>query len=160
MSVEDVKKYLDKWKMGQRVKEPQTSSATVEEAAKTIGVAPERIAKTLSLRGKEEGSVVLIVCAGDAKIDNGSFKRKFGLKPRMLSADEVFNRTGHQIGGVCPFDIDEAIDIYLDISMKRFSTVFPACGSSSSYIEMTIAEMEQASRAKEWVDVCKEWKRD
>lgn len=158
MSVENVKKYLDKWKMGGRVKEPATSSATVEEAANTIGVEPARIAKTLSLRGKLEGSVMLIVCAGDAKIDNGSFKRKFGLKPRMLSAEEVFKYTGHQIGGVCPFDIDASIDIYLDISLKRFSTVFPACGSGSSYIEMTIEELNQTSRAAEWVDVCKEWK--
>jgi prolyl-tRNA editing enzyme YbaK/EbsC (Cys-tRNA(Pro) deacylase) len=159
MSVENVKKYLNQWGMGDRVKETLTSSATVTDAAQTIGVEPARIAKTLSLRSTEQNKSILIVCAGDAKIDNASFKRKFALQARMLSPQETLEITGHSIGGVCPFDINTNLNtIYLDISLKRFDTVFPACGSSNSYLEMTIEELFKTSNAKDWVDVCKNWR--
>jgi prolyl-tRNA editing enzyme YbaK/EbsC (Cys-tRNA(Pro) deacylase) len=156
MSLESVKEHLNQWGREKDVMEFTTSSATVELAAKAIGVIPARIAKTLSFRGKED-KAILVVTAGDAKIDNKKFRQTFGFKARFLSPEEVLEQTGHAIGGVCPFGLKNPLDVYLDISMKRFETVFPACGSSNSAIELTCEEIFQYSSAKEWVDVCKGW---
>ncbi|PLR83286.1 EBSC protein [Bacillus canaveralius] len=156
MSLESVKAHFTQWNREDNVMEFETSSATVEQAADTIGVIPARIAKTLSFRGQEE-KPILIVAAGDAKIDNKKFRHAFGFKARMLTPDEVLDQTGHAIGGVCPFGLKNELDVYLDVSMKRFKTLFPACGSTNSAIELTIDELFQYSFAKEWVDVCKGW---
>ena len=151
MSVTTVKEYLKQWNKDAAVREFEVSSATVELAAQALGVEPARIAKTLSF-------CILIVAAGDAKIDNAKFKAFFHRKARMLSPDEVIARTGHAIGGVCPFAItNPAVRIWLDESLKRFATVFPACGSSNSAIELSCAELETCSRALGWIDVCKGW---
>ncbi|MFD6441488.1 YbaK/EbsC family protein, partial [Peribacillus sp. NPDC060186] len=136
--------------------EYKTSSATVNEAAETIGVIPARIAKTLSFRGEGE-QAILIVAAGDAKVDNKKFRNMFGFKARMLSPEDVLEQTGHAIGGVCPFGLANDLDVYLDVSMKRFETLFPACGSTNSAIELSLAELFEYSGAKDWVDVCKGW---
>ncbi|MEH7385009.1 YbaK/EbsC family protein [Bacillus sp. JJ1521] len=157
MSLESVKEHFKKWNREKDVMEFETVSATVEQAAETIGVAPERIAKTLSFRG-EGDAAILVVAAGDAKIDNKKFRHTFGFKARMLSAEEVVEQTGHVIGGVCPFGLANNLDVYLDESMKRFTTVFPACGSINSAIELTCDELFQYAEAKEWVDVCKGWR--
>jgi prolyl-tRNA editing enzyme YbaK/EbsC (Cys-tRNA(Pro) deacylase) len=154
MSLENVKAHFKQWNREKDVMEFETSSATVDQAAETIGVIPARIAKTLSFRGDEE-KAILIVAAGDAKIDNKKFRHTFGFKARMLTPDEVLEQTGHAIGGVCPFGLKNELNVYLDVSMKRFYTVFPACGSSNSAIELTIDDLYQYSFAKEWVDVCK-----
>ncbi|PLR78319.1 EBSC protein [Bacillus sp. V3-13] len=156
MSLESVKAHFRQWDREDDVMEFESSSATVEQAADTIGVIPARIAKTLSFRGEEE-KAILIVAAGDAKIDNKKFRHTFGFKARMLTPDEVLEQTGHMIGGVCPFGLKNELDVYLDVSMKRFKTLFPACGSTNSAIELTIDELFQYSFAKEWVDVCKGW---
>lgn len=156
MSLENVKAHFKKWNREQDILEFATSSATVEQAAETIGVSPARIAKTLSFKGNEE-QAILVVAAGDAKIDNKKFRHAFGFKARMLSPDEVLEQTGHAIGGVCPFGLTHDLEVYLDSSMKRFETVFPACGSINSAIELTCDELFQYSSAKEWVDVCKGW---
>jgi prolyl-tRNA editing enzyme YbaK/EbsC (Cys-tRNA(Pro) deacylase) len=155
MSVESVKEYLKKFGMEDKVMEFEDSSATVELAAQALQVEPARIAKTLSFK-KGDGSV-LIVTAGDAKIDNSKFKQFFSMKAKMLSADEVLDLIGHPVGGVCPFGIKEGVPVYLDISMKRFDTVFPACGSGNSAIKLTCGELFKYSGAKEWIDVCKGW---
>lgn len=156
MSLESVKNHFKQWNRDKDVMEFSTLSATVEQAAETIGVIPARIAKTLSFRG-EGDKAILIVAAGDAKVDNKKFRETFQFKARMLSADEVFEQTGHKVGGVCPFGLANDLDVYLDISMKRFETLFPACGSNNSAIELTCDELYQYSYAKEWVDVCKGW---
>ena len=129
------------------------SCATVELTAKALNVEPARIAKTISLLGKTEP--ILVVTAGDTKIDNAKFKKEFGIKPRMLDADQVFAATGYAAGGVCPFKIKNELSIVLDISLRRFITIFPACGSSSSAIELTCGELEEYSGSVSWVDVCK-----
>jgi len=159
LSIESVKAHFKKWNREEDVMEFETSSATVEQAAETIGVIPARIAKTLSFRGEYERAI-LVVAAGDAKIDNKKFRHTFGFKARMLIPEEVLEQTGHAIGGVCPFGLANDLDVYLDVSMKRFETVFPACGSTNSAIELTIDEIQQYSFAKEWVDVCKGWEED
>lgn len=159
MSIESVKAHFKLWNREDDVMEFETLSATVEQAAETIGVIPARIAKTLSFRGEDE-KAILVVAAGDAKIDNKKFRHTFGFKARMLTPEEVLEQTGHAIGGVCPFGLANDLDVYLDVSMKRFETVFPACGSTNSAIELTIDEIEQYSYAKEWVDVCKGWEED
>ncbi|MFK9093657.1 YbaK/EbsC family protein [Bacillus salipaludis] len=159
MSIESVKAHFKQWNREVDVMEFETSSATVDQAAETIGVLPARIAKTLSFRGPEE-IAILIVAAGDAKVDNKKFRQRFGFKPRMLSPDEVLEQTGHAIGGVCPFGLKKDLEVYLDISMKRFETLFPACGSTNSAIELTKDELFQYSFAIEWVDVCKGWEED
>ncbi|MEC1695630.1 YbaK/EbsC family protein [Schinkia azotoformans] len=159
MSLENVKAHFKKWNREKDVMEFDTSSATVEQAAETIGVIPARIAKTLSFRGEDE-KAILIVAAGDAKIDNKKFRQTFGFKARMLTPDEVLEQTGHAIGGVCPFGLVNDLDVYLDVSLKRFETVFPACGSTNSAIELTMEEIVQYSYAKDWVDVCKDWEED
>lgn len=156
MSFESVKAHLRKWNREMDIMVFDTSSATVDLAAKAIGVIPARIAKTLSFRG-EEDKAILVVAAGDAKIDNKKFRQVFQMKARMLSADEVVEQTGHLIGGVCPFGLANDLDVYLDVSMKRFETLFPACGSTNSAIELTCDEIFEFSSAKEWVDVCKGW---
>ena len=129
------------------------STATVELAAQALGTQSCRIAKTLSF--KVDAKPILIVAAGDVKIDNPKYKQTFGTKAKMLTYDEVSDLIGHNVGGVCPFGINEGVTVYLDESLKRFDTVFPACGSSDSAIEFTIAELEKYSGYKEWVDVCK-----
>lgn len=156
MSIESVKAHFRQWNREQDVMEFATSSATVEQAAETIGVIPARIAKTLSFRGEGDGAM-LIVAAGDAKVDNKKFRSSFGFKARMLTPDEVLEHTGHVIGGVCPFGLKTEMDVFLDVSLKRFETVFPACGSVNSAIELTLDELLRYSSAKEWVDVCKGW---
>lgn len=153
MSLERVKTYFGKYGMEGRIQEFDVSSATVELAASALHCEPQRIAKTLSFM--VEGEAVLIVAAGDAKIDNPKYKAKFGKKAKMLSVDEVETLVGHAVGGVCPFAINEGVKVYLDVSLKRFDTVFPACGSSNSAIELTIPELEEHSGYVEWVDVCK-----
>lgn len=159
MSIESVKAYFEQWNREVDVMEFETSSATVDQAAETIGVIPARIAKTISFRGSEE-IAILIVAAGDAKVDNKKFRQRFGFKPRMLSPDEVLEQTGHAIGGVCPFGLKNDLEVYLDVSMQRFETLFPACGSTNSAIELTKEELFQYSSAIEWVDVCKGWEED
>lgn len=156
MSLDSVKAHFKKWNRDQDIMEFEQSSATVELAAEAIGVKPARIAKTLSFRGEGE-KAILIVAAGDAKIDNKKFRHSFGFKARMLTPDEVEEQTGHRIGGVCPFGLANELDVYLDESMKRFQTLFPACGSSNSAIELTPEEINEYSFAKGWVDVCKGW---
>lgn len=156
MSFDSVKAHFKKWNREEDIMVFEKSSATVELAAETIGVIPARIAKTLSFRGDDE-KAILIVAAGDAKIDNKKFRNTFGFKARMLTPDEVLDQTGHAIGGVCPFGLVNTLDVYLDVSMKRFESLFPACGSTNSAIELTIEELFQYSFAKEWVDVCKDW---
>ncbi|RXT03782.1 YbaK/EbsC family protein [Ammoniphilus sp. CFH 90114] len=156
MSLESVKSHFKKWDRDGDVMEFNTLSATVDQAADTIGVEPARIAKTLSFRGSEE-QAILVVAAGDAKIDNKKFREFFGFKARMLTPEEVLEQTGHAIGGVCPFGLKNELAVYLDISMKRFDSVFPACGSTNSAIELTCEELYEYSLAKEWVDVCKGW---
>lgn len=155
MSVARVKEYLKKWNMENRIIEFDISSATVELAAKALNCETKRIAKSISFM--LDNKCILIVAAGDAKIDNTKYKKRFGLKAKMLSADEVPIYTGYAVGGVCPFAVYEGVKIYLDISLKRFETVFPACGSSNSVIEVTIEELERLSNFDEWVDVCKGW---
>lgn len=157
MSIEKVRNYLEKFGAQSRIIEFDTSSATVELAAQAAGCEPARIAKTLSFKLHDD-SVILIVTAGDAKVDNAKYKHFFGCKAKMLSADEVEPLIGHAIGGVCPFGINEGVKVYLDESLKRFSTFFPACGSHNSAIEITPAELEQFSaNCQGWVDLCKGW---
>ncbi len=158
MSIEKVKDYFRQYGMEGRVLEFPVSSATVELAAQALGCEPGRIAKTLSfLVGAR---AVLIVAAGDAKVDNHKYKAQFGVKAKMLSADEVTELVGHAVGGVCPFAVNEGVTVYLDESLKRFDTVYPACGSSNSAIELTIPELEQYSGFAGWIDVCKGWAED
>lgn len=159
MSLESVKAHFKKWNRDKDVLVFEQSSATVEMAADTIGVEPARIAKTLSFRGDED-KAILVVAAGDAKIDNKKFRHTFGFKARMLSAEEVVEQTGHVVGGVCPFGLANELDIYLDESMKRFDTLFPACGSTNSAIELTCEEIQEYSNAKGWVNVCKGWEEE
>ena len=155
MAIEKVKEYFRKYGMEDRVQEFNVSSATVELAAEALHCEPCRIAKTLSFMVRKEP--VLIVAAGDAKIDNPKYKAQFGTKAKMLTSEEVENLIGHAVGGVCPFAVNDGVNIYLDASLKRFSTVFPACGSSNSAIELTIEEMEKYSGFMAWIDVCKGW---
>lgn len=155
MAIEKVKKYFSQFGIENRIQEFDVSSATVSLAAQALGCEPCRIAKTLSF--KIEDSAILIVCAGDAKIDNSKYKGKFQTKAVMLTPDEVVSFVGHSIGGVCPFGVNDGVKVYLDISLKRFNTVFPACGSSNSAIELTIEELEKYSGFCEWIDICKNW---
>ena len=154
MAIDKAREHLKKYGFEDRVKEFDVSSATVELAAKAVGVEPCRIAKTLSFMTKE--GPILIVVAGDARIDNKKYKEQFHVKAKMLTPEEVIELVGHAVGGVCPFGIKEGVFVYLDESLKRFETVFPACGSSNSAIELTISELEQCSGYVAWVDVNKE----
>lgn len=153
MAIDKVKAHFRKFDMEDKILEFDVSSATVELAAQAIGCEPERIAKTLSFYVEE--NAILIVAAGDAKIDNSKYKKTFHCKAKMIPGTEVEEHIGHAVGGVCPFGINDGIKIYLDESLKRFETVFPACGSSNSAIELTISELEQYSGFDSWVDVCK-----
>ena len=153
MSIEKVRAYFRQFGMEERVTELSESSATVELAAHAVGVIPARIAKTLSF--KTEDGAMLILAAGDARIDNKKFKAKFNMKAKMLTPEEVDTYIGHSIGGVCPFGIDPSVKVYLDDTMKRFDTVFPAAGSANSMIELNLDELMKYSNAIEWVDVCK-----
>ena len=153
MSIEKGRAYFRQFGMEDRVQEFTVSSATVELAALALGVEGARIAKTLSF--KKDDSCILILAAGDARIDNHKFKAKFHIKAKMLTADEVLELVGHPVGGVCPFGINEGIDVYLDESLKRFTTVSPAVGSANSAIELSLDELFKYSNALEWIDVCK-----
>ncbi|GMO46739.1 MAG: YbaK/EbsC family protein [Treponemataceae bacterium] len=152
MSLENAKMYLAELGLDSRVLEFDVSSATVELAAKALGVDSARIAKTLSFVIND--SCILILAAGDAKIDNKKYRAVFGAKAKMLAPDQVEQRIGHAVGGVCPFGIKPGIAVYLDKSLERFQTVFPACGSANSAIEMTVAELKKYSGAKAVIDVC------
>lgn len=153
MSIDRVKAYFRELGVEDKVQELAESSATVELAAQALGVEPGRIAKTLSFM--VDGSPILIVAAGDVKIDNAKYKKFFGAKAKMLTSDEAVTLIGHAVGGVCPFAVNDGVTVYLDESLKKFVTVFPACGSSNSAIELTMEELERYSLYKEWVDVCK-----
>ncbi len=153
MSIERVRKYFSTLGIEDRILEFDVSSATVELAAKALNTEGKRIAKTLSFLVGERA--VLVVAAGDAKIDNKKYKAFFHTKAKMLSPEQVTELIGHAVGGVCPFAVKSGVDVYLDESLKRFETVFPACGSSNSAIELTIPELEKYSGFKEWIDVCK-----
>ena len=155
MSIEKVRAYFASCGMEERVRELNVSSATVALAAEALGCEPCRIAKSLSFM--VEGQAILIVAAGDARIDKPRYKARFGAKAKMLTPEEAVTLIGHAVGGVCPFAVNEGVTVYLDESLRRFETVYPACGSSNSAIEMTIAELETHSRAAAWVDVCKGW---
>lgn len=158
MSFENVKKYFEEIEMDSKIIELKDSSATVEQAANALGCRPEHIAKTMSFKTKE--GPILIVCAGDAKIDNKKYKSVFGQKAKMIPANEVEELIGHLPGGVCPFAIKENVKVYLDVSLKRFEKVYPAAGNGHSAIELTIKELETISKADSWVDVCNNWQVD
>lgn len=153
MAIEKVRAYFADLGIAQRIQEFTESSATVELAAAALHCEPCRIAKTLSFM--VEGHPVLIVTAGDLKIDNHKYKQQFKTKAKMLTPDEAQQLVGHAVGGVCPFAVNEGVTVYLDESLKRFDTVFPACGSSNSAIELTIPELERYAAPATWVDVCK-----
>ena len=153
MSIDKVREYFKQFGIDDKIQELELSSATVELAAKALNCEGQRIAKSLSF--KVDDTPILVISAGDAKIDNAKYKSYFKSKAKMLSPDEVKDFIGHEIGGVCPFAINKGVKVYLDESLKRFNTVFPACGSSNSAIELTISELEKYSNFIEWVDVCK-----
>lgn len=154
MSLKEVKEYFRKYNLENRIKEFDVSSATVELAAKALNTEGKRIAKTMAFMVNDNS--ILIVTSGDMKIDNHKYKTLFGVKAKMLAQDELIEIIGHPMGGVCPFAIKNNVKVYLDISLKRFATVFPACGSSNSAIELSIPELEKYSNYLEWIDICKE----
>lgn len=153
MAFEKAKEHLKKFGLEERIMVFDTSSATVELAAEAVGCEPARIAKTLSFL--VEDGCILVVAAGDARVDNKKYKAQFHTKAKMLSFEEVEERTGHGVGGVCPFGVKEGVKVYLDESLKRFERVYPACGSSNSAVELALPELEQASGCEAWIDVCK-----
>lgn len=153
MSIERARAYLKKFGIEERILEFDVSSATVDLAAHALACEPARIAKSLSF--KIENRTLLVLAAGDGKIDNKKYKAAFGAKAKMLSPDEVVERIGHAVGGVCPFGINDGVEVYLDESMKRFDYLYPAAGNANSAIKLTISELEQYSGYKAWVDVCK-----
>lgn len=153
MSIEKVKEYLSAYGFADKVLEFSVSSATVELAAQALGCEGCRIAKSLSFL--LDGKAILVVAAGDARIDNPKYKARFGAKAKMLTPEQAVEMIGHAVGGVCPFAVNEGVTVYLDESLRRFETVFPACGSSNSAIELTIPQLEQLSRFTGWVDVCR-----
>ncbi|MCL2856303.1 MAG: YbaK/EbsC family protein [Oscillospiraceae bacterium] len=155
MSKQSALEHLKKWgKCEGDIIDTGESTATVALAAQQIGVAPERIAKSLAVYAKE-GGALLVVAAGTARLDNQKFKAQFGFKPRMLSGEDTAQFTGHIPGGVCPFGLPPGVDVYLDRSLEEFESVYPACGTSSSSIKLTLPELEEYSQSKGWVDVCK-----
>lgn len=154
MAIEKVREYFHALGIEDKIQEFDVSSATVELAAAALSCEPARIAKTLSFIVGEK--TVLIVSAGDVKIDNPKYKAQFGTKAKMLSPEQAVELIGHAVGGVCPFAVNDGVTVYLDESLKRFRTVYPACGSSNSAIELTIPELERYSNYSEWVDVCKQ----
>jgi prolyl-tRNA editing enzyme YbaK/EbsC (Cys-tRNA(Pro) deacylase) len=153
MAIEQVRVYLSRWNRDKDIIELNASTATVAMAAEALGVIPARIAKSISL--KTPNSAMIVVVAGDMKLDNRKFKDRFSIKARMLSAEEAIQYTGHAPGGVCPFGLPDNVEVYLDVSMKRFQTVYPACGSANSAIELTMDELNEYSGNKDWVDVCR-----
>ena len=153
MSVDSVRNYLRQWNRESDIIEREASTATVPEAAAALGVIPARIAKSISL--KQGDKAVVVVIAGDMKLDNHKYKEQFGVKARMLSPEEALECTGHAVGGVCPFALPAEVLVYLDTSMRRFNTVFPACGSANSAIELTPDELSLYSQSRAWVDICK-----
>lgn len=156
MAIERVREYFRSHGIEDRIKEYSVSSATVDLAAKAAGCEPGRIAKTLSFKVGDR--CVLIVVAGDARIDNARYKAFFGTKAKMLTSDEVESLVGHAVGGVCPFGINPGVEVHLDESLRRFETVHPACGSDNSAIEVTLPELEKYAHGADWVDVCKNWR--
>ena len=154
MSIESVKNHLAAFGLDGRVREFDVSSATVELAAAALGTEGARIAKTISL-SKKDGGCILVVCAGDHKIDNRKFKDKFGFKAAMLSPDDALTLTGHAVGGVCPFALPCGVEVYLDRSLCRFDTVYPAAGTSNSAVALSCDELFKASGAISWEDLCK-----
>lgn len=154
MAIEKAKEYLKQFNADSRVLEFEVSSATVELAAQALSCEPARIAKSLTFSGEQP---IMVVAAGDAKVDNKKFKEQFSMKAKMLSPEEVDELMGHSIGGVCPFGVNQDVVVYLDESLRRFETVFPAAGSSNSAIELSIDELEKFSGSRQWVDVCKGW---
>ncbi|MCB7319442.1 YbaK/EbsC family protein [Lacrimispora sp. 210928-DFI.3.58] len=155
MAFDIAKEHLERYGFGDRVQEFEVSSATVELAAQAVGCEPAHIAKTLSFM--VEGGPVLIVAAGDAKVDNHKYKEYFHTKAKMLSPEEVAELVGHAVGGVCPFGVKEGAKVYLDESLKRFDIVYPACGSSNSAVKLSIPDLEKCSGYEAWIDVCKGW---
>ncbi len=155
MSIDTVRTYFKQWNKEDAVREFAASSATVELAARAVGVVPARIAKTLAF--SLDGGCLLLVAAGDARIDNAKFKKAFGGKARMLPPEETLAATGHPVGGVCPFALPDGVQVRLDVSLRRFATIFPACGSANSAIELTCDELAVCSRSGGWTDVCKDW---
>ncbi|MBQ8110597.1 MAG: YbaK/EbsC family protein [Clostridia bacterium] len=159
MSIDRVREYLKPFRLDGRVLEFEASSATVELAARAVGVIPARIAKSLSFVLPD--GPILVIAAGDAKVDNARFKAQFHAKARMPGHDEVEALIGHGVGGVCPFALSEGVRTFLDVSLKRFDTVFPACGSANSAIELSCPELEAAAQnCQGWVDVCKAWREE
>lgn len=154
MSIEKVRTYFAQFQLAERIMEFAVSSATVELAAKAVNCEPARIAKTLSFRWKSQDKTILVVTAGDKKVNSAKYKTQFGEKAVMLPPEEVMEKIGHGVGGVCPFGINAGVAVYLDVSLKRFATVFPACGSSNSAIELTLPELEKYANFIAWVDVC------
>ena len=155
MAIDRVRAYLRTFGAEERILEFPVSSATVALAAQALGCEEARIAKTLSFAQGE--GCILVVAAGDAKVDNGKFKARFAMKAKMLSPDDAERLVGHAVGGVCPFGVNAGVPVHLDESLRRFETVFPACGSANSAIELTLDELERFSNAESWVDVCKGW---
>lgn len=153
MAFEKAKAYLTARGYGDRVQEFDVSSATVELAAKAVGTEPGKIAKSLTFKLEED--IIMILCAGDARIDNSKYKKHFGIKAKMPDAAAVEARVGHAVGGVCPFGIPDDLTVYLDESLKRYDVVYPACGSDNSAVELSIPELEEVSRYTAWIDVCK-----
>lgn len=156
MAIEQARAYLKQYHKDQDILELDASSATVELAAQALGTQPERIAKSLSFMGKEHA--LIVVAAGDCRVDNHAYKETFGCKAKMLKGDEVEAYTNHTIGGVCPFGVPEDTQLYLDVSLKRFDYVYPACGTANSAIRLTISELETLLPNAAWVDVCKGWR--
>ena len=155
MAIELVREHLKQWGREEDIREFEVSSATVELAAQALNCEGARIAKTLSFRIPE--GVILVVAAGDARTDNKKYRSEFGTKARMLPREEVLVNIGHDVGGVCPFGVNEGVRVFLDCSLRRFETVYPACGSSNSAIELSCEELAEYSGSERWVDVCKDW---
>lgn len=155
MSFEKAKAYLESKNMGDRIHTFSVSSATVALAAAALGCEEKHIAKSLTFSVNDDA--IMIIAAGDAKVDNGKFKAAFHTKAKMLTAEEVTEKIGHSVGGVCPFAVNEGVRVYLDVSLKRFDKVYPACGNASSAVELTVPELEALSCSLGWVDVCKNW---
>ncbi len=154
MSIEKARKYLKKYGLDHKVMEFEVSSATVEKAAKAIHCKEQEIAKTLSFI--VEDKAILIVASGDSKVDNSKYKAEFHTKAKMIPFDDVEKMVGHAVGGVCPFGINDDVEIYLDTSLKKLETAYPACGSSNSAIKLTLDQLEKITNYKKWVDVCKD----
>ncbi|MCQ2512708.1 MAG: YbaK/EbsC family protein [Lachnospiraceae bacterium] len=152
MALETAKKYLEELGYGDRIMIFEVSSATVELAAKAVGTEPEKIAKSLTFKVNDKP--VMILCTGDAKVSNSKYKAFFQTKAKMLTFDEVHDLIGHDVGGVCPFGINDGVEVYLDESLKRFDFVYPACGSANSAVKLTIEDLEKVSGYIQWVDIC------